>query len=122
MPDRPTSAPQQFIQGAAVLHVPDVKATAAFYRDVLGFVWDFGDDQYAVVWRENSAVHLAAGEQAPSGVHLFQWVCDVDAYYREVVERGAEITAPCGDRPYGIRDFSLRDPNGIEIVFGQDIE
>ena len=25
------------------------------------------------------------------------------------------------DRPYGIRDFSIRDPNGIEVVFGQDI-
>ena len=46
MPERPSSAPRQFIQGAPVLHVPDVLATAAYYRDVLGFTWDFGDEDY----------------------------------------------------------------------------
>ena len=121
MPERPSSAPQQFIQGAPVLHVADVRATAAYYRDVLGFTWDFGDEDYAVVWRENSAIHFSKGEGQPSGIHLFQWVQDVDACHREVVERGAEVVVEIGDRPYSIRDFSVRDPNGVEIVFGQDI-
>ena len=58
MPNRPTSNPAQFIQGAPALHVPDVKATANYYRDVLGFQWDYGDDDYAVVWRDNSAIHF----------------------------------------------------------------
>jgi hypothetical protein len=49
MPNRPTSNPAQFIQRAPALHVPDVKATAKYYRDVLGFQWDYGDDDYAVV-------------------------------------------------------------------------
>ena len=44
MPALPTSNPAQFVQGAPVLHVADVEATAAFYRDVLGFTWDFGDE------------------------------------------------------------------------------
>ncbi len=26
------------------------------------------------------------------------------------------------DRPYQIREFKVRDPNGIDIVFGQDID
>jgi hypothetical protein len=37
MPSSPTSNPRQFVQGAPVLDVPDVEATAEFYRDVLGF-------------------------------------------------------------------------------------
>ena len=41
MPALPSSNPAQFVQGAPVLHVADVEATAAFYRDVLGFTWDF---------------------------------------------------------------------------------
>src|SRR5947208_16799462 len=57
MPALPSSNPAQFVQGAPVLHVADVEATAAFYRDVLGFTWDFGDETYAVVWRDNSAIH-----------------------------------------------------------------
>jgi catechol 2,3-dioxygenase-like lactoylglutathione lyase family enzyme len=121
MPDRPTSNPEQFIQGAPILHVPGVKATSAWYRDVLGFQCDFGDDAYAVVWRDNSAIHFARAERAPTGVHLFQWVRDVDAYHDEVVARGAEVTVELADRPYEIRDFTVRDPNGIDVVFGQDV-
>ena len=121
MPDRPISDPRQFIQGAPVLHVGDVQATAAYYRDVLGFTWDFGDEAYSVVWRENSAIHFSKGEAAPAGVHLFQWVHDVDACHREMVERGVEVVVEPGDRPYSMRDFSIRDLNGVVVVFGQDI-
>ena len=122
MPARPSSNPGQFVQGAPVLHVPDVLATAAFYRDVLGFTWDFGDDAYAVVWRDNSAIHFVRDESGPQGVHLFQWVKDVDAYYKELVDRGANVEAAPADQPYGIREFGVCDINGVGIVFGQDIE
>src|SRR5437660_9909496 len=74
MPKLPWSNPKQFVQGAPVLHVSDVVATAAFYRDVLGFMWDFGDQSYAVVWRDNSAIHFVRDDASPKGVHLFQWV------------------------------------------------
>jgi predicted enzyme related to lactoylglutathione lyase len=122
MPALPSSNPAQFVQGAPVLHVADVEATAAFYRDVLGFTWDFNDDAYAVVWRDNSAIHFVRGEGSPKGVHLFQWVKDVDAYFKEVVDRGAQVSAEPADQPYGIREFAVRDINSIGIVFGQDID
>jgi hypothetical protein len=32
------------------------------------------------------------------------------------------VAAKPADQPYGIREFSLRDINGVGIVFGQDIE
>ena len=122
MPAPPSSHPAQFVQGAPVLHVPDVLATAAFYRDLLGFTWDFGDDTYAVVWRDNSAIHFVRDEDGPRGVPLFQWVKNVDAYYREIVDRGAKVAAEPADQPYGLREFAVRDINGVRIVFGQDIE
>jgi predicted enzyme related to lactoylglutathione lyase len=122
MPERPSSNPRQFVQGAPVLHVPDVAGTAAFYRDVLGFTWDFGDDTYAVVWRDNSAIHFARGETGPRGIHLFQWVEDVDAYYKEIVDRGARVPKEPADQPYGIREFALSDVNGVDVVFGQELE
>lgn len=122
MPGYPSSNPTQFIQGSVVLHVPDVAAAVAFYRDVLGFASDFGDENYAVVWRDNSALHFVKGDGCPAGVHLFQWVRDVDALHRELKERGAPIAAEPVDRPYGIRDFGVHDPNGVAVIFGQDIE
>ena len=124
MPERPTSDPKQFIQGVPVLHVADVKATATYYRDTLGFKWDFGDDEYSVVWRDNAAVHLTRSGQRPSaaGLHLFLWVRDVDAYYREIRARGTEVLGEPTDRPYHLREFTVRDPNGIEVVFAQEID
>ncbi len=64
MSDRPTSDPKQFIQGAPVLQVADVKATAAYYRDILGFKWDFamrstpssGATTLRSIWREVASV------------------------------------------------------------------
>jgi hypothetical protein len=78
MPEEPTSNPKQFIQGAAVLHVSDVVTTATYHRDVLGFTWDFGDEQYAVVWRDKAAVHLVRGDGSPTGVHLVDLVFGQD--------------------------------------------
>lgn len=122
MPRQPSLNPIQFVQGAPVLHVPDVQATVAYYKGVLGFVSDFGNEEYAVVWRDNSAVHFVRGERSPAGVHLFQWVKNVDALHAEVKSRRAAVTCEPVDRPYGIRDFSVLDPNGVLVVFGQDIE
>ena len=122
MPELPSSNPEQFVQGAPVLHVPDVGGTAAFYRDVLGFTWDFGDDTYAVVWRDNSAIHFVRDEASPRGIHLFQWVNDVDAYYKEIVDRGASVAKEPTNQPYGIREFGVSDVNGVGIVFGQEID
>ena len=122
MPGVPTNNPEQFYQGAPVLSVPDVHAAAAFYRTKLGFKSDAGAEmpEYAVVWRDNAAVHLAKGDVGPKGVRIFFWVKDVNALHTEVVGRGAVIAVPIGTRPYGVRDFSIRDANGIEVVFGQD--
>ena len=124
MPDVPTSNPEQFFQGAPLLLVPDVPATAAFYRAILGFTADPGAEtpEYSVVWRDNAAVHLAQGRHPPTGVRIFFWVKDVNALYAEVTGRGAAIAVPIETRPYGLRDFSIRDLNGVELVFGQDLD
>ena len=122
MPDMPTRDPEQFYKGSPLLLVPDVPATADYYRHVLSFKSDPDgtSPEYTVVWRDNAAVHLARGDQAPTGVRIFFWVKDVNALYDDVSGRGAEIVAPIETRPYKIRDFSIRDPNGVLLVFGQD--
>jgi predicted enzyme related to lactoylglutathione lyase len=122
MPDSPTSSPDQFYQGAPLLLVPDVAATADFYRRILGFKSDPRTEtsEYCVVWRDNAAVHLAKGKHAPTGVRIFFWVKDVNALYEQVIKGGAAIAVPLETRPYGLRDFSILDPNGVLLVLGQD--
>jgi hypothetical protein len=80
MPKLPTGDPELYYQAAPLLLVPDVTATAEYYRRVLGFVSDpeGTSPQYGVVWRDHAAVHFARGESVPSGVRIFFWVKDVD--------------------------------------------
>src|SRR5262249_31182837 len=122
MPDVPTSNPEQFYQGAPLLLVPDVSATADFYRSILGFKSDTEAEtpDYTVVWRENAAAHFGQGGGAPAGGRVLFWVKDVNALHEEVINRGAAIAVPLETRSYGVRDFSIRDPNGVVVVFGQD--
>jgi predicted enzyme related to lactoylglutathione lyase len=124
MPNVPSSSAKQFLQGAPLLLVPDVSATANFYRSALGFTSDPGSESpdYSVVWRDNAAVHLTRGERGPAGVRIFFWVKDVDALHAELLQRGTTIAVPLETRSYGVRDFSIRDPNGVDLVFGQDWE
>jgi predicted enzyme related to lactoylglutathione lyase len=98
MPDRPTEKVEPFIQGA-LIGVTDVEATAAFYRDVLGFRFDYGDANYAVVWRENAAVHFTRSDDASSAVALFFWVEDVDGLHAELMQRGAMVVSPLTPSP-----------------------
>jgi uncharacterized glyoxalase superfamily protein PhnB len=44
----------------------------------------------------------------------------VNALYADVISRGATIAVPIETRPYRVRDFSISDPNGVMVVFGQD--
>ena len=122
MPDLPKSNPDQFVQCAPVISVPDVKLTASYYRDVLGFLWDFGDENYSVVWRDNAAIHFVKGDNVPVGLHLFQWVQDVDRYFEELMTRGVKTETRPEDQAHGLREFKLTDVNGIDLIFGQDID
>ncbi|MBL8060639.1 MAG: VOC family protein [Chthonomonas sp.] len=121
MPQEPTSEPIHIIQGAAVIQVTDIAPTVRFYRDLLGFSCDFQDVKYAVVWRDNAAVHFRKGPTKSTEVELFFWVKDADILHAEFMSKGV----PAGEvesQPYGIRDFSVTDPNGVKIVFGHDLE
>lgn len=49
------------------------------------------------------------------GVYLTIEVEDVDAYYKELQEKGVPIALALKDEPWGDRHFSIVDPNGIGI-------
>jgi hypothetical protein len=46
---------------------------------------------------------------------------DVDAYHAAVVQTGAEVIQPPADRPWGVREMLVRDPNAHVIRFGHGI-
>lgn len=110
-----------------VIAVPDLTASGAFYRDVLGFeVHEMGD----AGWRMfvNGSCRIMAGEcpdAAPAstlGDHsyfAYLVVDDVDRYHTRAVARGVEVLKPLRDEPWKMREFALRTLDGHRIMVAQ---
>ena len=110
----------------------DLEESIEFYRDVLGFV---------VAGRDEGVVELRSGqltvwlhdddaiedeeyrEEVRShkrgvGANLCFEVDDVDKDYERVVEKGgAPVEQEPEDKPWGIRRFTVRDPDGFHLQF-----
>jgi len=113
---------------AAVFTVGDVAASLGFYLGRLGFPEHFrlGDPpSYAIVERDAVSLHLMPASEAPetrgrSSIYVF--VADVDRLHAELQALGCPIEAPPTDFFYGMREMSVRDPDGNRITFGQEVK
>lgn len=122
----------KILTGAPVLLVRDVTAAAGYFRDRLGFSYDrfWGDPPgFCMVRRDGNTVMLS---QAPPGAvltphwrvvrgmwNVYFWVDDVEALYAEFQASGAVIDYELGTKPYGVREFGVRDLDDHDIAFGQ---
>lgn len=113
-----------------VLAVPNLEASAAFYRDVLSFtIEDIGDPGWRMYVRDSC--RIMAGECPDAippqdlGDHsyfAYFVVDDVDAEYNKVIAHKTEIIKPLRDEPWDMREFGLRTIDGHRIVIGQDLD
>jgi uncharacterized glyoxalase superfamily protein PhnB len=107
---------------ATVLHVKDMKAALACYRDKLGFSVQFtweDPPKYVCLRLGDAAIHLNA-YQPPAATSAVCIFCSgVDALHDELAGRGANITRAMTTHPYGMRDFIVTDPDGHQLIVGQ---
>ena len=120
-----TSTPETRAFGVTpILRVEDFAETVDYYttRLLFSIKWDWGSPKtFGCVSLDAAEIFLCLRDQGSSGTWLSLFVDDVDAYHREVTERGANVIhGPC-DEPWGCREFHVRDPNGHIIRFGQGI-
>jgi len=113
-----------------VLAVRDLAVSTRFYMEVLGFTRDFGDgsDGWSFLSRDGFRVMLGecrdaapAGELGDHSWFVYLTVDAVDRLHEEVARAGAEILARPATKPWGLREFALRTPDGHRIVFGEPV-
>ncbi|WP_116787462.1 VOC family protein [Flavobacterium psychrotrophum] len=46
------------------------------------------------------------------------WIPEIDTFYNELKSKGADIITEIIQRPYGSREFVVRDCNGYTILIG----
>jgi catechol 2,3-dioxygenase-like lactoylglutathione lyase family enzyme len=101
--------------------VSDMKSALAFYRERLGFElgWIWGDPPtHANVCRGAISVNLTLEPSKAGSGEAYVVLSGVETYYEELRVRKVAF-GELNDRPYGMRDFAITDPDGNRLVFGE---
>lgn len=114
---------------APILFVRDVPASAAFYREKLGFAVDFLHGEppfYGSVSRGGACLHLRCvhkpnfADLAAREVSLILATIEVSDVWRlfgEFDGRSVDFAQPPTKQPWGGTDFHVRDPDGNVVSF-----
>ena len=107
-----------------IFAVRDVRETIAFYRDVLGgageWLWEdpptFGGIRFGEV-HVMFCLQPDLAEKVGGHQHSF-FVDAIDELHERHVRAGAMIVSPIENKPWGIREYAVCDPNGYHLRFG----
>lgn len=111
----------------SVLAVNDLGAAVEYYTGVLGMRVDFTAPGWAFLSRGafrlmlgECADAMAAHETGDHSYFVYVTVGGIDELYDELVGNGATLTQGLADKPWGMREFGIRTPDGHRIMFGQE--
>ena len=104
------------------VYARDLPRSLEFYR-ALGFEVQSAEDDFVVLAWENHRFFLEPRPDLPAPIDHPQanvriMVPDVDTYWAIAQQIGARVIKPIEDRYYGLRDFTLTDPDGFGLRFG----
>ena len=101
------------------LPVRDVRASQEWYRDVLGlgvnWIWE---DSFGSVGRDHVELFLYESDD-PRPMISSVFVDDVENVLDHARSRGADIASELELKPWGVREFSVRDPDGHLLRIGR---
>jgi len=120
-----------------VLVVNDLEATLKHYKEVLGFTIDwrwpdegqidhasvsFGQGHEDPAHDSHHHIHVQLSQSDDQPVTNSGWLYlrvddDIDKLYDNMKARGALISQELGDRPWGMREFDIKDNNGHVFRF-----
>ncbi len=97
----------------------DVKSSARFYEEVLGFTREWADDAHVsllapVAGSASAAISLLlhpSDKAEPTDLGSFE-TDDVDAVVDKVRATGGAIGSEPADAPWGVREATVSDPDG----------
>lgn len=109
-----------------VLAVNDLAASAAYFIDKLGFErdftapgWEFLSFGMFKLMLGECTDEVPAEETHNHSYFAHVLVENVDEVFAEFLERGALLNSHPDDKPWGLREFGVRTPEGHRITFGQ---
>ena len=111
------------LRAVPILPARDLEVTRAFFERI-GFQtvgwWPDAFGGYAIITNDTLEMHFFLFPEldvAASYAQCYWRVADADAVYRMVVLAGVTPSEP-EDKPWGMREFALSDPNGTLLRVG----
>ena len=109
-----------FLTIAPRFAVTDKERALAFYKQ-LGFQINLYDEQLAMLKRDEVQLHMHIFSDPPKGHSVF-WieVTNIEVLYQQCLPTNA-ICAPLEAKPWGFKEFCVRDPSGNLILFAEHL-
>ena len=112
-----------------MLAVRDLEESTRYYVDVLGFElepieargWSFLRRDSLCLMLGECRDEIAAGDTGNHSWFMHVLVSEVDQLHDELVQNGAEVVVPIGDRSHGHREFVICTPDGHRLMFGEPL-
>ena len=106
-----------------IFAVSDIERTVRFYRDVLGAQneWLWGEPPCHAGLRLGKfqlmfSLNKVLAPRCAGAQHFFR-VEDVQSWYDRHKSAGAMIVHDIENKPWGSREYTVRDPDGYELRF-----
>jgi uncharacterized glyoxalase superfamily protein PhnB len=106
-----------------VLEVSDVRRAIAYYRDMFGLTpsWTW-EDRLGGVHTDHSSIEIYLSRaERPSPSRLAVFVDGADAAHERYRTSGAEIVDELKTQPWGLRGFTVRDPDGNLVDIAHEV-
>jgi predicted enzyme related to lactoylglutathione lyase len=110
----------QFGHAEPILRVDNIKASLAFYVDLLGFknaTW--GNEDFTLVSRGGADIYLCRGGQGRGGAWVWIGVEGVEQLHEECKARGVTVLLPPTIFPWAL-EMQVSDPDGNVLRLGSD--
>jgi uncharacterized glyoxalase superfamily protein PhnB len=121
-----------FHSAVPVIATEDVAGSVEYFVRTLGFARDFvwGDPPvYAGVKAGSAEIYLTHDAATSRAIRerglapdVFLWVTEIDGIYAEHCARGADIVEALSERPWGARQYVVREPNGYHLKIAEASE
>lgn len=108
-----------------ILPVADIDASVEYYETILGArdSWKWGEPPThagCVIGSANIQFSLnPALCKSSKGLSLFLWCTNVDDLYKKHLAARAKITSELESKPWGVKEYTVEDLNGIQLRFAQ---
>ena len=100
----------------------DFERSFRFYAESLGLhvyrEWGSGSTRGVVFFLGGGFLELSGPSRMTASENIGLWlqVRDVNTVGREFIDAGVEVIEPPTDKPWGLREMQIRDPDGLRIV------